>query len=158
MAAPHPARPLGVLVLIALSTPLALGLETVVRRLLMPPDFEQVRAWLAPVLTPWAWATVPLTALAIGLGWWLFGVLVRRELRGAPPDTEPNKARAKAELESIILASSAPQVPAVIATLLFMMGAPLLPVAIAMGVATLGVLSLGWRVRHAGNFAPLPLS
>ena len=51
------------------------------------------------------------------------------------------------ELDAAILASSVPQVPAVVGTMLFMMGAPLLPVVTAMAVAVLGVLSLGLRVQ-----------
>lgn len=147
--APRRSRLIGVLVLVALSTPLALLVETGVRRLMMPPAFEQVRTWLSPALAPWAWATVPITLVATGLGWWLYGVLLRRALRRAAPE---QPAHDGARLEALILASSAPQLPAVGATVLFMLGAPLLPVIVAMGVATLGVLSLGWRLgRGAGN-------
>lgn len=139
-------RTFGVLLLIALSTPLALALETVLRGLIMPPDFDRVRAWLAPMLTPWAWATVPLTAVATGIGWWLFGWLEHRGLARAEPEPSEDQ-RAKARFDALILATSAPQLPAILATLLFMMGAPLAPVLVAMTVATLGVVSLGLRMR-----------
>lgn len=141
-------RLLGVLALVALSTPLALAVETGVRRLMMPPDFEEVRAWLSPTLTPWAWATVPAVLAATGLGWWLLRVLARRELRRRRPGLTEQQARAKAELEAVLLASSAPQVPAVAATMLYMLGAAIEPVVAAMGAATLGVLSLGLAVRR----------
>lgn len=147
--APTRARLVGLLGLVALSTPLALVVETGVRRLMMPPDFDAVRAWLSPALTPWAWATVPAAVAATGLSWWLYRVLARRELRRRRPGLTEAEARAKAELEAVLLASSAPQVPAVIATMLFMMGAEVLPVAVAMGVAMLGVLSLGAWVGRA---------
>ena len=140
-------RVLGVLVLVALSTVLALAVETGVRRMMMPPDFEQVRAWLSPTLEPWAWAIAVVTAFACAGGWWLFGVLLRRGLARARPGLAPDRARARAELDAAILASSVPQVPAVVGTMLFMMGAPLLPVVTAMAVAVLGVLSLGLRVQ-----------
>jgi thiol-disulfide isomerase/thioredoxin len=142
VAVPSRARLVGLLGLVALSTPLALVVETGLRRLMMPPDFDAVRAWLSPALTPWAWATVPAAVAATGLGWWIFRVLVRRELRARRPGLTQAQARAKAEREAVLLASSAPQVPAVIATMLLMMGAEVLPVAMAMGVAMLGVLSL----------------
>jgi len=143
---PSRARQYGVLAIICLSTPLALGVETVLRRVMMPPDFEAVRAWLSPTLTPWAWATVPLTAVATGLGWWLLRVLKRRELNKRRPGLTESEARARAEFEALMLSTSAPQVPAVMATMLFMMGASLVPVLVAMGVAMLGVLSLGLAV------------
>lgn len=149
MAAPSRARLVGLLGLVALSTPLAVVVETGVRRLMMPPDFDAVRAWLSPALTPWAWATVPAAVAATGLSWWLYRVLTRRELRRRRPGLSEAEARAKAELEAVLLASSAPQVPAVVATMLFMMGAEGLPVAVAMGVAMLGVLSLGAWVGRA---------
>lgn len=148
VAASRHARTHGVLVLVALSTGLALGVETAVRRLMMPPELEQVRAWLSPTLEPWAWGMVPLTGLASAGAWWLYGVLVRRALSRARPGLTPAQALARAELDAAILASSAPQLPAVAGTMLFMMGAPLLPVGVAMGVAVLGVLSLGLRVRR----------
>jgi len=144
VAVPHPSHRLyGLLGLIAVSTPLALVVESSLRRLMLPPDFDAVRAWLAPTLTPWAWATVPATLVAACLGWWLYRVLARRELRSARPGLTEEQARAKAEFEALMLASSAPQVPAVAATMLYMLGADVVPVVVSMVLATLGVVSLG---------------
>lgn len=154
MAGRTRARLYGLLGLIALSTPMALGVETSMRRLVMPPDFEAVRAWLSPTLTPWAWGMVPATVGATVLGWWLYRVLARRELKRRKPGQTEEDARAKAEFEALMLSSSAPQVPAVAATMLFMMGAELTPVLVAMGVATLGVISLGLWIRGAPAAAP----
>lgn len=137
------ARLWGLLGLIALSTPLAWVVESGLRRLLFPPDFDAVRAWLSPTLTPWAWAMVPAALVTTGIGWWLYRVLARRELLARRPGLTPEQARAKAELEALMLASSAPQVPAVAATMLYMLGADAVPVAAAMITATLGVVSLG---------------
>ncbi|MCH9682164.1 MAG: hypothetical protein K0V04_12070 [Deltaproteobacteria bacterium] len=137
----------GLLGLIALSTPLSLAVESLIRRLLLPPEFDQVRVWLAPTLTPWAWGMVPLTVATTALGWWLFSSLARRELRRARPGLTPAQARAKAQFEALMLASSAPQVPAVAATVLFMFGASIVPVAVAMVTATAGVLSLALWLR-----------
>ena len=109
----------------------------------VPPDFDAVRAWLSPTLTPWAWAMVPAALVTTGIGWWLYRVLARRELLARRPGLTPEQARAKAELEALMLASSAPQVPAVAATMLYMLGADAVPVAAAMITATLGVVSLG---------------
>lgn len=157
MAERSRARLYGLLGLVALSTPLALVVETGLRRVMMPPDFDAVRAWLSPTLTPWAWATVPATLVTTVLGWWLYHVLARRELRARRPGLTAEQAREKAELEALMLASSAPQVPAVAATLLYMLGADVVPVVVAMGGATLGVLSLGpWigRARPSDGDGP----
>lgn len=113
------------------------------RRLVFPPDFDAVRAWLSPTLTPWAWAMVPATLVTTGIGWWLYRVLARRELSTRRPGLTAEQVRAKAEFEALMLASSAPQVPAVAATMLYMLGADVVPVAAAMGTAMLGVVSLG---------------
>lgn len=148
MAMSSRTRLYGLLGLVALSTPLALAVETGMRRLLMPPDFDRVRAWLAPSLTPWAWAMALVTLATTGLGWWLYGVLRRRGLRRRRrPGTTEAQAHAKAELDALMLASSAPQVPAVAATMLYMLGAELRPVVVTMAIATLGVLSLAAWVR-----------
>jgi hypothetical protein len=155
VAEPSRARLYGLLGVIALSTPMALVVETGLRRLMMPPDFDAVRAWLSPTLTPWAWATAPATLVATGLGWWLYRVLARRELRARRPGLTEAQARAKAEFEALMLASSAPQVPAVAATMLFMLGADLVPVAVSMTLATLGVVSLAAMIgRGLGTPAP----
>ena len=138
---------MGILALVAASTPLALVVETAIRTQMMPPDFDKVRAWLSPMLTPWAWAMVPAGVVATVIGWGVRKWLVRRGLRKAKPDADPDKLRDRLALESMILASSAAQVPALGATLLFMAGAELLPVAVAMAVSTLGVFSLGIWTR-----------
>ncbi len=152
---PSRARLYGLLGLIAASTPAALAVESLLRRLLFPPDFGQVRAWLGPTLTPWAWGMVPLTLVTTGFGWWLFGALTRRELGRVRPGLTAEQAHAKARFEALMLASSAPQVPAVAATLLFMAGASIVPVAVTMGVATLGVVSLGlWLGPSSETNAP----
>ncbi len=62
--------------------------------------------------------------------------------------------RARAEFEALMLSTSAPQVPAVVATMLFMMGASLTPVLVCMGVAMLGVLSLGLGGREPDEASP----
>lgn len=155
---PDRGRLWGLLAVVALSTPMAMAVETGMRRLMMPPGFDLVRAWLSPTLTPWAWATVPATLAATGLGWWLQRVLVRRELRTPRPGMSEAQARSKAEFEALMLASSAPQVPAVAATMLYMMGAPLLPVVVSMAIAMLGVLSLGLFIGSRGYTGPSGVS
>ena len=143
-------RRYGLLAIIGLSTPFALVVETGVRRLMMPPEFEQVRAWLRPDITPWAWVTVPLALVGTAVGFALQRWLARRELSKPPrAGVDPETARRKAEFEALMLSTSAPQIPALLATFAFMFGSALLPVLVSMGVATLGVISLGLAAPRA---------
>jgi len=137
----------GLLAVVALSTPLALVVETGLRSLIMPPEFEDVRRWLRSDVTPWAWAMAPAAVVATGLGFVLQRRLLGRALRiPKRPGMTEAAARERAELDALMLSTSAPQVPALVATLAFMVGAELLPVLVTVGVATVGVLSLGLTV------------
>lgn len=143
-------RRYGLLAIIGLSTPFALVVETGVRRLMMPPEFEEVRAWLRPDITPWAWLAVPLALVGTAMGFALQRWLARRELKKPlRPGVDPATARRKAEFEALMLSTSAPQIPALLATFAFMFGSELLPVLVSIGVATLGVVSLGVAAPHA---------
>ena len=50
------AAEVGLVLLIAASTPAMLGVEALVRRWLLPPELAELREVLAPGLTPIAWA------------------------------------------------------------------------------------------------------
>ena len=138
------------LVLIAASTPLALAVETGIRHLILPPEFEQVRLWLRPRVTPWAWAMVPATVVATLFGLKLQRWLYRREHSRLLTRLDPAAAHDKAVFESLMLSTSAPQLPALAATIGFMLGSALLPVLVAIAVATAGVLVLGVFVLRSG--------
>lgn len=139
------ARLYGLLAVIGLSTPLTLVVETVIRRLVMPPDFEEIRAWLRPQVTPWVWgAVLPATVLMTAFGIWLQRWLFRRELHRLCARLPADQAHAKAQFEALMLSTSAPQLPAVAGTVCFMLGADLLPVLATIGAATAGVLTLGF--------------
>jgi hypothetical protein len=141
-------RTYGLLAIIGLSTPAALMVETALRHVLMPPEAEALRAWLRPIVTPWVWWTLPATAVAVVLGAWLYRWLLRRELRRLEVRLPAVQARHKAEFEALMLATSAPQLPALAATLAFMCGAELQPVLAAIVAGTLGVLVMGaWVLR-----------
>src|SRR5688572_5199663 len=72
-------KQLAVLVVIGLSAPMALALESVLRSVLLPPEFEEVRRWLGPMLTPWVWAMVPATFVATLIGVRLQAWVLHRE-------------------------------------------------------------------------------
>lgn len=140
------------LAVIAVSTPFALVVETVMRELLFPPDFELVREWLRPTLTRWAWVTPPLAAAFTLFGLRLHNWYAARQVAKLPQERRTPDAVARAHFDALILSTSMPQIPALLATFAFMMGASVTPVVVAMVVATAGVLTLGWLiVRRQGD-------
>jgi hypothetical protein len=141
-----------VVVLVAVSAPLALGFETLIRVYLFMPmlgaDLAEVRAFFWPELTPAvriaaatriAWGLVGASLLAglLGLG------LLRRAAQRATLATSPAEtARAKVR-DRMLLLSSVPQIPAILATLCFSFGAELSPVLGSMLVSSAFVLGMG---------------
>lgn len=147
-------RTYGLLAIIGLSTPTAMVAETVMRRLVMPPEVETLRDWLRPVITPWVWWAIPATAVAVVVGARLHRWLYRRELPRHLTRLPPERAREKAEFEALMLSTSAPQLPALAATIAFMFGSELAPVLAAIAAGTVGVLGMGvWVLRAPGPVA-----
>jgi hypothetical protein len=126
---------------IAVSSPLSLGVETALRTLLFTDDMRDLRAMVGPSLTPVAWAMVGLTAVAAVVGVAVQGAAFRHALRSR--DASDPDARERARVQALYVASSVPQLPALVATFLFTGGAALTPVTIALLIAALGVLALG---------------
>lgn len=146
-AGPRPLDSRLVLGLIAVSTPLALGFETAARRVIMPPDFALLRDFLRPTLEPVAWALCVLSVLACLGGVALQHWLVQRLVARLPPGQDGPEARGRKRVEALYLSTSVPQVPALLATFLFTLGAPLLPVAVNLALATAGVVLQGFASR-----------
>jgi len=136
-------RALVVVAIVAISTPLAIVFETVARRWMMPPEFEEVRAWLEPSVTPWMWLTPFAAALGIPLGLRLQRWLVARNLARIPDHRRSPVTEATAVSDAMLLSTSVPQVPAVLATLGLLIGSAPTPVLLATAVATAGVLVIG---------------
>lgn len=143
MALPTRKKTLGLLAVVAISTPLALAVETGLRWLLFPPEFDEVRAWLRPAITPWMWTASVLAIAFTLLGWKLQTWFVARRMSRLAEDKRTPEAEAKAHFDALMLSSSCPQIPALFATFGFMIGAELLPVLVAIAIATAGVLTLG---------------
>ncbi len=137
------ARSRAVLVaLVVTAVPVAWGVETGLRAVLFPPEFEELRGMLRPELTVVARGLVVVTLALVWPTWALMRWLARRRLRMLPgrrPDL-----RAGVRLVAFLGASSVLQVPGVIATFAFMFGAEVRPVAGVVVTGTLGLLGLGW--------------
>jgi hypothetical protein len=146
-----PRQTWAMLALVAVSTPLALVLETALRMLLFPPEFEEVRAWLRPTITPWVWVTPVLAAIATLGGLRLQRWYAARQFAALAPAKQTDEGWAAANFDALMLSTSAPQVPALLATLAFMLGSAAPPVLAAIAVGTAGVLVQGLTLRH-----PLP--
>ena len=133
-----------VVVLIAVSAPLALGLETLLRKLvflpLVGPELREIREFYWPeltdelreaMLTRAAWVLVGVTVLAGIVG----VVALRRAAR--------RQRTASAIRDRVFLLTSIPQVPAILATLCFAFGSQLSPVLVSMAISTAFVLAQG---------------
>ncbi len=127
------------ILLTVVAAPVALGFETLLRKLLFPPEFEEIRALLHPILTPLVWGLVALTAVVGALGLVLQRRLVARAIGRIPPTHRDSARLHRAKLGAFMLAASVPQVPAILATFGFMWGSSLTPTVLAIAVATLAI-------------------
>jgi len=132
-----------ILVLITLSTPLALVVETVLRRIMFPPEFEEVRAFLRPSLELPTWSLLSLVVLMTFLGLRAQQRRITRRMAARPPEEQTQHYRDKETLDSLVLFTSLPQIPAILAAFCFMFGASLVPVLANMALATAGVIWVG---------------
>nr|MBK7070200.1 hypothetical protein [Deltaproteobacteria bacterium] len=139
--------------LIALSSPLSLAVETAIRTALFTDEMRELRLMARDTLTPIAWWFVPVTAAASVLGVFVHRAVLRRALeraarREGDPDAEEN-----ARVTALYVASSVPQLPALVATFLFTAGARVEPVMVTLLVAAAGVMLQGWTTPREGEGA-----
>ena len=137
---------------VAASTPAALLIEKLVRRFLLPPEMEDLREWLRPQLAPVAWALVVLAVAAVGLAFRLQGRIYSYALATKKAAAAPEARRVEhARLETLLLATSVPQLPALLATIAFTFGADALPCLAAVAVGTLGVVAQWPALQRLGR-------
>lgn len=127
--------------LIALTSPLSLGLETGLRTLLFTRDMIDLRAMARPTMTPIAWGAAALTLLAVFVGVGVHRAAFAHALESR--DARDPAAVERARLQALYVASSVPQVPALVATLLFTAGSELAPVAVSLALSAVGVMVMG---------------
>lgn len=141
-----------VVVLIAISAPIVLGFEALLREFVFIPmvgaDLEQLREFYWPALTD----EVRESAMT-KLAWAFAGASVLAGLLGVALMTRAGRgeaARPKVR-DRLLLLSSIPQVPAILATLCFSFGASLTPVLGSIGISTLFVLIQGLVGTEGGQ-------
>lgn len=138
------------ILLVATAVPLAYAVETALRALLvMPPEIAWLREQLRAPLTRFAWWLFGLSFPAALLGLWAQRVMARRMLSRLPPEATPAQAE-RAEIEAYFLASTVPQIPALLATVTSMGGGSPWPVVATMVVSTIGVVAQGMVRVSAG--------
>lgn len=143
MAAKRPSR--AVLFLTILAAPVALAFETGLRKLLFPADFELIREFLEPMLTPVAWVLGLVAAGASLLGLALQRSMAKKRIEKSR-DRDDYDARYRHVFGVFLLTASVPQIPAILSTFMFMFGASLVPVLVGIGICSVGVVSQALRV------------
>jgi hypothetical protein len=150
MAAKRPSK--AVLWLTILAAPVALVVETGLRLLIFPDDFELVRGFLNPMLTPVAWVLGVVAGVAGFAGLGLQRRMSAKRLGKLPPGAGVSD-RYQAVFAVFLLTTSVPQIPALLATFAYMFGASLVPVLVGVGVCSVGVVSQALRVPRLAEEA-----
>ncbi len=140
-----------VLAIVAVSTPTALAAEALVRRLLLPPELEEMREWLHPKVAPVGWALVGVAALAVVLAFALHRRLFAAALASKPATLAEAERAGRARMETMLLTTSVAQVPALLGTVAFTFGADPLATWLTIGIGTLGVVAQWPALRRLGR-------
>lgn len=147
MAAKRPSRLLYGATIVA--APFALAFETLLRWILFPPEFEQIRELLRPGLAPFAWGLCVLAALMMIVGFWVQAAVTRKRFEKLKPDTAEQRHRIAFGV--FLLTTAVPQIPAILSTFTFTFGAPIWPVIASIGVCSVGVVGQAFRVASFGG-------
>ncbi|PRP91822.1 hypothetical protein ENSA5_52600 [Enhygromyxa salina] len=142
-----------IVVLIAISVPMLLGIETLLRIHVIGPLYgpilTELRGYYWPELssellatraTRLAWILIAVTVVAGIIGIALLHRTVRRATGGEAEEATP-EAKVR---DTLLLMTSIPQVPGLISTLCLMVGGEPLPVLICVGVSTSFVVAQGF--------------
>ncbi len=123
------------LMAVVTALPAALGVEVLLRRALAF-SLTEVHVDLAAGATRAAWVLVGVTLVA-GWGAWLLQRWLKRRLA-----VRPGGASLTEELQWLMISASLVQLAPLGAVAAYFLGAELLPVVVAIGVATVAVLAL----------------
>lgn len=106
-----------------------------------------MRQELRPALTPIGWGLLILTLASVPLGLLTLRALTRRFLAKVTATSGGDKRRREARFEAMFVATSVPQLPAILATFALTAGSDALPVLVTMAASTLGVIAIGWSAN-----------
>ena len=128
------------------AAPVALAFETLVRLTAFPDDFELVREFLRPQLTPVAWVVAGVTGALAMLGLAMQRKISQRRLAGMADASIDERYTALYAV--FFLTSSVPQLPTILATFGFTFGASIWPVLIAIALCSAGIIAQALQVRR----------
>lgn len=134
-----------IVLVIAISAPMAMGLETLARTFILAPaigpEFDEIREFFSPPLTRFAWGLTGACVLAGGVGI----ALLRRAFAKLESESGRDETTPEGEVrDKLLLLTSIPQIPAILATLCFMLGSSIVPVLVCMAISTVFVLIMGF--------------
>lgn len=138
-------RPKAVLWLTIVAAPGALAIETALRKLLFPAEFEEVREFLEPTLTPFGWGLAAFAAFGAALGLVVQRHVANRRLARLPDDATVDQ-RYREIFAVFLLTTAVPQIPALLSTFVFMFGASIWTVSTAIAFCSVGVVAQALRV------------
>jgi hypothetical protein len=137
------------IVLTVIAAPIALAFESLLRFLFFPDDFERVRDFLEPYLTPVGWALAALTLAASPLGYLVQKRSGEKAVRRIPEAKRTPERIERARTRVFMLSASIPQITAILATFAVMFGASMIPAVVSIAIVTVAVLILGRMTRAA---------
>ena len=156
MSAKRPGGSTALLWLTVVASPAALAIETALRRLLFPDDFELIREFLESSLSWVAWGFVLLAGLGSAAGLWLQRKLFERRAGGLSDEANTTARREQLAVGVFLLTSAIPQIPSIFATFCFTFGASLVPVLVSIALTSVGVLGQAWQVRRLAAWSGDP--
>lgn len=144
MAEKQPSTALLWLTIVA--APAALGIETGLRLLLFPDDFDLIREFLRPNLTPVAWGFAVVAGIGAVAGLVIQKKLVARRVAKLPEEANTLDRRYQAAFGVFLLTTAVPQIPSIFATFCFTFGSSIVPVIAAITLTSIGVVGQAVRV------------
>ena len=144
-----PMRRSTLVAMLAISSPVSLGAETLIRKIVFTADMREMRVLLEPFLTPVAWALLGVTGLAVLLGVPAHHAIHARLFARLGERAGDPAARASADTVALYLAASVVQLPSLVAAMTFTLGAAVTPVLAALCAAGVGVVLIGVFGRRA---------
>lgn len=129
----------------SVATPAACFFEWALRRALFPAEFEEFRTLMRPHLAVPAWCLAGLTLVCALAALSLQARMTKRGLDKLPPEEREGREGRKARTGAFLVTTTLPQLSALASTFAFTFGAPFVPVAVSMLVATTGVGLQGVR-------------
>ncbi|MEO7108895.1 MAG: hypothetical protein ABI183_00540 [Polyangiaceae bacterium] len=129
---------------IALSGPMSLGLDFTVRAWVLGGQSEEVVAFFANHVTPFAWCVVPLPILGGIAGFRWYPTRFRKSLERWQRDrtVSVEQAASRADLEALFLTTTLAQFPAVFGDLSIILGARLTPALCSTTASVIAVLAI----------------